>query len=88
MWKVHISRAVNYHLLGGERGQMVSSRAYVQHWQRTERCINRLFWWQESHCRQSFIWEKIDEKTNKAAARRSQEAQAKGEGSTAGAETP
>lgn len=73
MWKVYISRWVNYHLLGGKPNQMVSSRAYVEHWPRTECFINRLFFWQDNHCRQSFIWEVIFEKANQGATRKAQE---------------
>ncbi len=78
MWKVYISRFANRHLLRGKPNQMISSRCYVEHHPRVERFINRLFWWQPNHCRQSFLWEKCYEKTNEAATRRTQETTSSG----------
>lgn len=57
MWKVYLSRWANYYLLGGKPNQMVSSRAYVEHWPKTERIINGIFFWQHNHCQRSFLWE-------------------------------
>ena len=46
-------------LLGGHHDQTVSARAYVhQHecgWGIAYRIINVLFFWQENHCRQSYL---------------------------------
>ena len=73
MWKVYLSRWVNFYLLGGRRDQMVSSRAYAEHHPRTERFINAVFFWQDNHCRRTFLWEKRHEAHQKAT-RQSQEA--------------
>lgn len=69
MWKVYLSRWVNYYLLGGKPNQMISSRVYIEHHVRCERFINRLFFWQDNHCRQSYIWEVVHEKTHKKSTR-------------------
>lgn len=57
MWKVYLSRWVNYRLLGGRPDQMISSRCYVEHHPRAERFINNLFFWQDNHCKRTFLWE-------------------------------
>ena len=52
-----ISQGVNCLLLGGHHDQTVSARAYVNRnrcgWGITYRIINALFFWQDSHCRES-----------------------------------
>lgn len=57
MWKVHLSRWINYWLLNGKPDQMISSRVYVEHHVRWERVIDKIFFWQYRHCRMSFMWE-------------------------------
>lgn len=65
MWKVHLSRWVNRRLLGGKPDQMLSSRAYCEHWPQVERLINALIFWHHQHCKQSFWWEKNQQKGGK-----------------------
>ena len=55
-----VSRMVNASLLGGSTHQTVSSRAHIEaytspRWAVAEKCINRLFFWQDDHCR--WAWE-------------------------------
>jgi hypothetical protein len=68
MWKVHLSRFINRYLLGGRPKQMISSRCYSEHHPRAERFINSLFWWQDNHCKRTFLWEVRHEASNKRAA--------------------
>jgi hypothetical protein len=54
------SRAVNALLLNGSTAQTVSARAHIDSitdpvWERRRQRINRLFFWEDDHCRQS--WE-------------------------------
>jgi hypothetical protein len=56
MWKVRLSRWINYYLLRGKSNQTLSSRAYVEHMPRTERFINWVFR-DPNHCRETFLWE-------------------------------
>lgn len=74
MWKVYLSRFINRRFLGGRPNQMISSRCYSEHHPRAERLINRFFWWQENHCRESFIWEVMHEKAHKRSTQRQEEA--------------
>lgn len=76
MWKVYISRWVNFYLLRGRRDQMVSSRAYVEHHVWAEKLINQIFLTlrgEKNHCRTTYLWEKRYE-ANKKATRQPQEA--------------
>ena len=55
-----VSRMVNASLLGGSTHQTISSRAHIDayaspRWAVAEKCINRLFFWQDDHCR--WAWE-------------------------------
>ena len=51
-------------LLGGDIDETLSSRTYrmartgSEKWQRIERAINWLFFWQDEHCRASFLNER------------------------------
>lgn len=73
MWKVYLSRALNFYLLGGKKNQMLSSRAYVEHWIVCEKVINALFFWHEQHCRRAFLWE-VKYEAHQSATRKAQEA--------------
>jgi len=57
MLRVRISRRINYHLFGGDRDQMLSSRAYAEGWFFTEWVIDLIFFWDNRHCRDCFVWE-------------------------------
>ena len=58
--RVRISRAINYYLLGGKKGVMVSTRVYVEHRQTTTTIIDWMFFilrGERNHSRNSFLWE-------------------------------
>lgn len=76
MWKVYLSRLVNRYLFGGKPNQMVSSRCYVEHHPRAEKLINSIFFWQENHCRETFLWEVMHEKAHKGSTVCEEETQA------------
>jgi len=56
MWKVHLSRWLNQKC-GGNKNEMLSSRAHRTGWW-LEAVIDRIFFWQKRHCKQSYRWEK------------------------------
>lgn len=74
MWKVHISRWVNYHLLNGKQGQMISTRAYVEHRLSTQLTIDWMFFilrGEKNHCRNCLYLDKgveyeAENETNKS----------------------
>jgi len=57
MYRVYVSRALNYYLFNGKKDQMVSSRCYLEGLKH-EKTINKIFFWQKNHCRSSAIWER------------------------------
>jgi len=57
-----VSRLANASLLGGSTHQTISSRAHIEaygseRWANAEKWINRLFFWQEDHCRWAWNYE-------------------------------
>lgn len=48
-----LNQSINV-LLGGYADETLSARAYRRDWKIFQRLINRLFFWQENHCRQAF----------------------------------
>jgi hypothetical protein len=53
------SRTINASFYGGSMHQTLSARAHIEartspRWQQIERRINRLFFWQEDHCKQAW----------------------------------
>ena len=57
MWRVYISRCINFYLFGGKKNQMLSSRAFIFDKKKTELIINLLFL-DRNHCRKAYIWER------------------------------
>ena len=61
MWRVKCSRFINYHFLGGDKNEMVSSRVYREQRYGWMLCID---WWfyilrgQKKHCRRAWLYEK------------------------------
>lgn len=56
--RVKISRAVNYYLFNGKKGHMLSTRAYIEHRQRTQFFIDWMFFilrGEIGHCRNSML---------------------------------
>lgn len=57
MWRVHCSRALNHHILGGDKNFMISSRMYYEHRYGWMLCID---WWfytlrgEQNHCFNSY----------------------------------
>ena len=53
------SQGVNCNLLGGHQDQTVSARAYLNRnrrgWRVAYRALNAVFFWQEDHCRDSWL---------------------------------
>jgi len=58
MWRVYMSRAVNYYLFMGSPDQMFSSRVHIESWPRTEYIIDCVFFWQDRHCELCWRWER------------------------------
>ena len=50
-----LSQGVNCIILLGSEDMTVSARAYAFNWRIAMRIINALFFWQENHCRLSFL---------------------------------
>lgn len=48
-----LNQSINV-LLGGYADETLSARAYRRDWKIFQRLINRLFFWQENHCKQAF----------------------------------
>lgn len=49
-----VSQILNVILLDGDANESISGRAYREEWETAERLINGLFFWQSSHCRESY----------------------------------
>lgn len=63
--RVRLSRAINYYLFRGKKGQMISTRVYVEHRQAIQFKIDWLFFifrGEMNHCRNSMLWDYRDEK--------------------------
>ena len=54
-----MSQTVNLWVLFGHHDQTVSARCYVNRscrgWRHAYRVINAIFFWQEDHCKESFL---------------------------------
>ncbi len=52
-----VSRGINVMLFNGSPDESVSSRVHREGRRRAERWIDRLFFWQKAHCRDSYWWD-------------------------------
>ena len=64
LWRFLLSLDVAANVLtGGSSHQTLSARAHLTanrkhpYWAWTERAIDRLFWWEDDHCRRQWYWE-------------------------------
>lgn len=67
-----LSRFLNAFLFGGSTAQTLSARSHLEApaseaWDRRRRFINRLFFWQQDHCR--WAWEMEVERARYVLAR-------------------
>lgn len=53
---IAVDRLINT-LCGGAVGETLSSRAYREHW-KIEPIIDALFFWEQTHCEQSYYWDR------------------------------
>lgn len=47
-------------VVGGHSGEMISARAHRENWETAEWLLDRLFFWEDSHCQECFITELTD----------------------------
>ena len=52
-----VSRFLNVLLFNGSPDESISARAHREGWQ-AEQWIDRAYFWQDAHCRQSFAWDR------------------------------
>lgn len=51
-----LSRMCNVIVFNGHENEMLSSRAYREVW-KLEAVLNTIYFWEDNHCRNSFLWE-------------------------------
>lgn len=54
MFRVKVSRYINYYLFRGRPNEMVSTRVYIEDITWAINIINGIFFLQKSHCREAF----------------------------------
>jgi hypothetical protein len=67
-----VSRFLNAFVFDGSTAQTLSARSHLEaqtspKWARRKRFINRLFWWQEDHCK--WAWEQEVERARYVLSR-------------------
>lgn len=64
MWKVYISRWINYRFFLGDPNEMLSSRIHRECWLRSEALVDLVFFWHIRHCTRCYRWERIHAKSH------------------------
>lgn len=58
MWRIYLSRFLNYYLLDGDPNEMLSSRLHRECW-KLETVVDCIFFWHYQHCARCYRYERM-----------------------------